>query len=443
MPDVDGPASWSDPKVRTRVGANILALSTAGTAPHYIERRTETTGFLDAKTAIRQVEVHLRLAGFEDRARFPLIDGCLLLPIAKLRHRADGGRTDHKTFQVRDEAGHRLPRLTMEEERELVFRGLWLTARRVLRHDPSDVATGVLFSVVHEGGGDALRRSTEPDVERLRNSPRFVGVALDAANLFHLIAMIPPNDLRRRVVTYEYHEEPAFDDGLAGRAARRVFRSEPGVVVTFETPNADFANSFHFELTAPPDLLIPEGCGQLEVERVFAEAPDPPILDDDRSDLTAHVHYRPVEPITKAEFRARLIPAETGVVWGLRACVVLATALNLLGAAMVWGAPFRTLNQIDRSALATLMLLAPAVVTTALAIRSRHGLTSRMTYGLRATAVVPVIGLFAGTLASSTKPLHLGLARVVWTLSFLACVPMVIRVVSEVSWLRSARKEPI
>lgn len=429
--------------VRMQVGLNILLMSTYGTQPHFLERRTEVVSFVDSTTASRRVEVHLNLSGLVDPEKFPLLNGEILVPIAAVRRFDDEGVARHTAFDVFDERSARLPRLTRYEERELVFFGLVGLAQRVLEHPPSSAAVQVMWSVINgDDGISTLYGNLDDDVQHLVANREFVGFLSEASQNFYLICPLRVPPYRRRVVTYSYGEQPVFDSGLAGKALKRLVSPQPGVSVTCEAPMAAFASSYHFRMEAPTDVIIPKGCAGFVVRRAFAPLPDDPVVDDDRSDQSAHVFYEGSGPIRRATFTARLLPAETGVVWALRACTLAASLLTFLATWAVWCWSRSTLNAIDRSSLTTSMLLVPAVITTGLAIRSRHGLISRMSYGMKATAAAPTLCLFVGTLCSTIKPINIAVARVSWSFGAAVALLAIVRVMNEVRWLASARKVP-
>jgi hypothetical protein len=328
----------------------------------------------------------------------------------------------------------------MVEERRLVALGVWHVARTALQRRPSSDTKATLRRIVL---GTALVDDIlgSADGEVLADDAGFIKLLGVAHRYFFLIAPLPYRRPERRVLTYSFRENPVFQPIITPKdLVARIWRPQPAVKVVCETPAAADCHSYHFELVAPPDLSVRRG--QLVIE---SEALADPVAipDDDRSDASAHAYWTGVGPLARAEFRARLVPQATGLIWALRAVVAATALLLVMGCAFTWSADGSTVAKVDASAVAALFALAPAIVTTALAVRTKHQLTSRMLYGPKIGAIAPSVALYAGALILVLHPPVLWMVRATWTVGAVGGTVCLIRACREAKWLRRVGSEPI
>jgi hypothetical protein len=417
-----------------QMGANILRLAREQTSPSFLTRRVESIEFLDASCARRTVKCYLRLDPFGDTNQWPREAGQLYLPLARISRRKDS----HGNFDMVDETGGQLARLNKAEERGLVFAGVLKAARTLLQHDPGDQTIGALGAIVL--GRQPLeilsRHLNEDDTELLELE--FQAVLLEAHENFYLVAPVtPPADLARRVITYQYDEEIAITPPQRSKAAR-LFFTRSVFYAKFDTPAVADSQSYHVEVLAPPDLAVPHRRSELRVIKPY-QMPDPPILDNDRSDRRAHFFYDGGGPVEQARIDALLVLDTTGITFSMRAAAIVASTLTALGAALAWFGPRRVFSD-NIEAWVTLLIAAPAVVTAIIAIRSGHGMTSRLSRGTRLTAALPAFALFC-TAVAIVATTSQWILRVVWSFAVSIAVVACIRVISERRTLRRARKE--
>lgn len=423
--------------VLNQVGTKLLLMARERTSPGFLMRRFDSVEFIDATTARRTVACHLSLNALRE-AEWPLLNDELLIPLARLRrHDSDGSRT-RTTLRVSDEGDGPVPTLTSLEERTLVNAGVWQTARHLLRRAPSPDTTARIGAIVlGEAPPDSIQKINTRD-KKLVTDARFRSVLLEAYERFYLIVPLVPGDYSRRVITYTFDEQPRVDKLTV--TWRRLLKPQPGPVAFFETPSIADCHSYHFELHAPPDVSIPPRCGRLEVRRGFQAVPDTPIPDDDRSERRLHVYFDGAGPIQSAFVKAQLVPTTTGMTVSMSATVFATSLLILLANIVVWTAPQPRIESFDRDALVTLLLVGPAIATTILAIRSGHELSSRMSWGTKATLILPTLALFAGSLVVTTDPQITWMLKCVWGLALAAAALSISRWTSERLWIRRVRK---
>jgi hypothetical protein len=422
-----------------QVGVNVLRLARERTRPEYLTRRIETAEFVDATTARRSVECHLRLEPFRNVARWPLVAGQLYIPLARLR-RNNGSDIN---FDVTDEAGSVVPTLTRSEERDVVLAGVLQSARQALGSEPKDSTTAVIGYIVFGfDDPDVFERYCHGDDVALVGDTSFQAVLLEAHELAYLIAPLAPGpDYGRRVISYSYDDQPQLQS-RERKWLSRLTQPRPVIVADFDVPAVGDCGSYHFELLAPPDLAIPLGCGQLHITKAFSKGPEPPIVEDDRSERRAHFFYDRGGPVERARARAPLQLASTGILFSMRAAIVAAAMLVATATTLAWLRPERAFNDNNIDSWVTVLLAGPAVVTAIIAIRSGHGLTSRMSRDSRLTAAIPAFALYCCAVAVATQP-PVFVLRTVWGIGLAATVLGCTRLFNEWRTLRRTKAEKV
>lgn len=433
----NGREHTGETRLIAQAGINILRLGQQGTTPPFLARRNETAEFLDSTSARRSVECHLWLSGFSGQEAWPLIAGELYVPLARL-HREDG---THTTFKVVDESGAKLPRLSKSEERDLVLAGVVQVASEVLGHWPDDKTIALLGTIIYgHCHHNSLGLQQNPDCRGLASSEEFMAVLIEAYSRFYLIVPLAPgSDYARRVITYTYDEQPTLDP-KRGTWVADIFWPRPIVIADFEVPAVADTRSFHFELTAPDDVAIPAGCGTLEIERPVRHGGPTTVVDNDRSDRRAHFYYDGGGPVSKSVIHAPLRLADTGITLAMRAVTLAASILMAITAGLAWFGHDEVFDLDGIEAWVTVLLVAPALVTAVIAIRSGHGLTSQMSRDSRLTAALPAFGLFIGAVALAAR-LDIDALRSVLLVGTGASVVACIRLFNERRALRQMMRE--
>ena len=320
----------------------------------------------------------------------------------------------------------------------MVFVGIWQNAKKVLGHTPGPLTVGALGRIVFSEEPLSGLSWVDAADRALQANANFKAILTEARELYFLVAPLDPESYGRRVITYSYEEQPGVDQ-LRPRSFSRLFRPQPFVSAEFEVPAAADCHSFHFELTCPPEVKIPSRCSRLFV-RESEGGDSKEVASDDGSDHRAHVFYSGAGPIDKAVFKSRLILLPTGLVLAMRLLVFATFLLTTVGACAVWLYSQQTLDSIDRASLTTTVLVVPTVITAILAIRSGHGMTSRMALGLRVTLLASATSLYLAALFSLS--LHPWCLRIGWTSAASIAMLCAIRVVLEMCAIHGLKSNP-
>ena len=421
-----------------QVGANVLRLARSGTQPEIMARRIETVEFLDEARVRRTVECHLRLDAVADAEQWPRVGGQLYVPLTLLPRRSDTGLI----VSVFDEAGGRVPRLTTSEERELVLGGVLRNAQQVLGRPPRQrTANYVGLSVLGHRAPAAITAQFHPDDRPLESHSGFVGVLHEAHRLYYVIAALSPApDFGRRVITFCFHAQPEKEDDPRSRK-HRFLRPQPGVIVKLAVPGVGDCISSHVEMLAPDDLAVPAAGAKMDVTKVGDGLMT--VLDDDPSDRRVHFYYDRGGPIGHAMVRVPLMLANSGLAYSMRAAVAVSCLIVACTATASWFGPTSTFDQVEP--WVTVLLVAPAIATAIVAIRSGHGLTSRLSRDTRITAVLPAFVLFWGAVFL-VLPLDRRLWQVIWGAFAIVAALAAIRLHSELRTLgrlRSGARETL
>lgn len=428
----------SDARVR-QVGANILRLGSVPDPP-FVMRRLEQATAVSRVIWHREVELHLDLTAFGDATQWPRLDGYLLVPLARFGRTPmaiDGKRTHrHTAFELVNESGARLPRLTFDEERCLVLAGVLHAARTLLGSEPSAQLREVLKAIVYDREAIAsLTAHGKAPGRALAQVPYFMALLKDAFDFFYLVAPLELPTARRRVLAFTFQapvqQEPP--EGFVERVLKPLVSPDPRYHFSTELPGVGFCHSFHFTVHAPEDLRIVKGSAELVVTTINVDR----YRDDDVSESSAHVHCRTDEPVASANFSAVISPRNSGVVLALLGVTLASAFLVLVGLAFVLFADTKAQNSVDRSALISLFLLGPGVVTTALALRTKNSLASQLLYHPKITAVGACVALYVGLIGSIEQPTNPGVAHFAWFAAFLAIVLCLTRLAFEQGRIRT------
>jgi hypothetical protein len=424
----------------------VLRFAGFRTKPNFLDRRHERVTVIDAQSALREVEVHVRVTpSMTNVTEFPpWRDGRLLVPIARLA-RFDAQRIlVHTPYDLRDENGARVPRLTTRQERGVVTSGIWYHAASAVGGTLTEPVAERLRRIIFRGSSPQSLTLPLPDgtpsqqAVALWGNATFREILIDAHRFFYLLVPVERAEPNRRVFTFSYSDNPRFDVDLTRKLTKRLLTPAPGVIVTCEAPGAADCDSYHFELFAPDETFI--ASAELAIHRTGAPKDEDDVaLNESVSDRSAHCFWTGFGPLDTSNFRAELAPKTTATTWALRGVTLVTGMLLVTGCALSWSLSASNTDSFDRSALATLLLVAPGVITTVLAVHSHHPLTSKMLYGQRATAICANVALYLAALSLIAKPAPIWLVRGAWTLGVLVGLLCLLRTVNEMLWIGKVR----
>ena len=425
------------------VGTNLLTF--VEKFADWVMRRSEAVELVNHAVAVRSVSVDLDLAGLPTSgSQGPrLLDGYLPLPIALLD--ADG----HTTIDVRDETGGRLPRLNRVEERHLLTVGLLHFARSTARragHSPflDEEVIKAIDTIVNDrvwvAGARALQNPELEQGKALLADEAFKAAAEQVAESHFLVALINPEEGRRRVLNYTAteqinttkrserrrlerkqspnagaHRQIASENKTAAEvdtASKQVGSSDEQAGdgdkesvswwrslwrrfsarfldigeedIRFFTPGAGDCVTYHFDLQAPYDLDV---CDTRFAAR--ARPPDTNVIRAwDQSGLTTHAHIFVTikNRITSGDVTTtlRLLPTSvvrSSVISSLFTLASVATGFGLI----LSRSDHSLAHVIDTSSAVAILLLVPGIVAGALATPSRHSMTTKLLFPTRLT----------------------------------------------------------
>jgi hypothetical protein len=270
----------------------LALLRTYTEIAEWVVRRVEAIEFVDDRTVRRRVSVDYTVP--REAVSLQVCDGqsVRVLPLAMMR------RKSMINFDLRDQGGRSLSLLGLRENQALTLGVVRSWASALLAPSASKDADGTpsssrldqLIDDVIAGDQSELALAWD-EIEALELDPRFMAVLERLAGNFVLfgIESAPPGT--RRIVKWCYDEpltllhstssyqghadgpcpgEPVADDEREpvtyGRTGRRQSWLEPDpllaglglqpTLIRFPTPGAELAASFHFEITAPPEVSI-------------------------------------------------------------------------------------------------------------------------------------------------------------------------------------------
>lgn len=396
----------------------VDTLSMARDFPRWVSRREERVRFVNHEITERSVRVDLDLSSYRltDTGVFDLteVGGRYLVPVAVI------SRAQHTTFQIVNESDDRLPRLTADEERFIVYSGLAFLVERELRDRGVEMEAETrnhVWSLVHEPSGTDL--ASNPQIEQARENPMIAAFLDEASRSHYLLVPLDPSRGDRRVITYSWLE-PA-------RTRSEAAEADPGVL-TYSTAirTAGDCRSYHFELSAPPALRVREAT--LSVQPAGDRAAHlEEVHDDDRLATHAHLHLAGVPPTSPGEVTCELSLTSTGLVrTALVSSVFSALIVGAIGLLIWLDGPLDWVNgSVDASSSTALVLLVPAFAGPILAATSNHGLTTTLQLPVRFTMWAGGAGPFLAALALATG-VQGPLRAVLWVVAGVVCVGAVV-----------------
>jgi len=359
----------------------------------WIHRRVESVEFIDETTFRRQVSVDFTVPPAGWIARLPR-STTVLLPLASLR------KERLKRFDLVDEKHRSLPLLTSAQGDELFGRALRALAEQAIRKrgirgvDPHflEELAALPGKTAEEGVGwlNAMLRGCGPGPgarRRVLHEPGIYEWAAKFANEYVLVCPLNAQSGERRVLKYgtdqTRHEPRAFS--LAG--LRR--RLSPLQWFSWVNRRVDFrrvtlaAESFHFEVAAPPDLEITDArfVGVALANRT-ARAVDAGALS------RAHIHISGLTFRDRARVDVKLRAQRTGLLRTAPLIGALTAALLWLGLSRV--GPITSSSRHPAGSLegaAALLLVVPTLLSVYVARPGEHALATSMLLGVRLVLV--------------------------------------------------------
>lgn len=361
--------------VEPLIGADLLAMGSR--FPDWVPRREERFEYLNHAIVRRTVRVDLDLSGFyPDVAAAPRWHGMIVVPVAVLR------RGSHVTFDVRAEDGSLLPRLTADEERGFVYRGVVAQAELVLAGAELSLNTrDLLYRLVHEP-----HDADVPDNEQmgeLRGSAEFSLTLRNVRQFYYLLVPLLPDQGARRVVTFSYLEPIASSPSAEG-AIGAGFPDGPSEKASgvrwlgAEVRGAGDCRSYHLEVVAPPALRILGAT--LKVQGANPGVIPQESVDNDRLETHAHMHLKDVGSLSWGAFACRMMLPATGIVRAAVASSIFTLASLAVVGCLIWlpGLVWFVNSKVDPGASSEAFLLVPGLVGPVLASASNHGLTTTL-----------------------------------------------------------------
>jgi hypothetical protein len=253
-------------------------------SPDWVHRRVERVTFRDDRTVTRQVSVDLTMPTDVPVVEFSKGDAYRIIPLTVMR------RKTLVNFSLSAAGIDQVSMLGLRQNQALVAALLQELALGVLQpdEDPDGPTpslhpdTTTFIRAIAEGDqGDLAEafkkledRTCDAQVTDLMEAPRFRAIANRLVDNFILMVLVPENCVGRLHIRFSYDEalslKPRQSDwfnrkapGDGSEPRRRKDRSticsnfllQP-VAVRFPVPAAENAESFHFEVEAPPDVHI-------------------------------------------------------------------------------------------------------------------------------------------------------------------------------------------
>lgn len=368
----------------TVLGADIFWYLTE--SARWVHRRVEHISFVDDRSIRRYVSVDftLPLNALPSQLRMegdPLLFRGLqvqFVPVARLR------KTPLVQFDICDEAGTAVPVLTRQQNGQVAWSLLVAVAEAVARRvgvatPLSQPLRSALRRVCYVRGTEAeacIDSWMNPidelasDHSRLMQDDTFADFLQNLAYNFLLIAPIPHERARRRLLKFSYLEEldwPSY-------AWRTNLPWEP-VTVDFEVPAIDESEAYHLEIAAPTGL-------ELEEAEMMTFSGDTISADPDGG-AVSHLYASRVASGTDGIAYVSLRPTATGL---LRMSSLFATGVYLLLLVL-----FARLFELRGEAATALLLLLPSVGAAFIVRPGENSLTTRLLFSFR--LVVTTIGL--------------------------------------------------
>jgi hypothetical protein len=390
------------------VGETLLRLTQPGNWYRWLLRRVDSISFPEYHAARRRVEVHVDLDGLGEARESLTVENVLLLPLGRL------DREVHTSVLLLDESGALVPRLTRNEERALVLAGLQRAASQALRAPLDESTLEVITRVATadlgrrprssysgvplpwDHGPEVLRYSI-PETQRARLAANdgFRLLLNQVHETYFFIAPLDAASSPRRVLRYEYTEDPQFvHPSEYRRRLAELFMPQPGVDFSCPAQMAGECDSYHFEVSAPYDLVLCDGGLLTRVEDEAGDESYYLTTDDDASRTSSHIYASFEEVVLSGEFVATLRPYGGGGLVRSAAITSLLPLVFLLGgltAAALHLDHRGWTTDVDPSSSTATILLVPGILPALLASRSRHSLTTKLTFGTRVTMLLSAL----------------------------------------------------
>lgn len=356
----------------------------------WVARRVERVTLAGERRFRRQVSVSYKIpTGIVDVAT-TLGLRALPVPLALLK------KAELMSFDLRDGDDKSLPLLTRRQNGAAATAVLWAAAERTgvpltgnvraaLEHvakDPEDNAAHAL-QLLHLPAGAAelpagWPADQEPPIEYVVQ-----WVINELNDKFLLLADVGPLNALRDFRLAKFSAEETPQDLKATFGAKLAYRPTEW---TFDTPSVAQAASYHFELDAPDGLVVAEGSSLFAATTAGDTNPKTDNFGSERNSTSVLSLTTSAHSIPRAEtYNARvfLMPATEGLI---RSCALSA----IVNAAVLYFATFNweRLARAELDAAVAVLLVAPGVVTLAVARPGEHVLAARLVRWVRRLTLV-------------------------------------------------------
>lgn len=401
-------AEWPDLVWRAALNCRRCALSILILllqCPHWVVRRVERVTFLDDRTVARGVTTDFFIPPAAPRYRTD--DGAVLrlVPLSILR------RKTLVNFGLQDGNGQSLSLVSMRQNQALTEQMVLALAEHVVRV-PLTQDVCALAQAVASGTQEQMVTAWETarNADSSSNARRLLehcaaGPLVERlANNFLLMVTVPEEGSPRRIVRYKYDEPLSlvYKSGGYDPIERAYVRQQrclrpwapqrlaaavgwSSTIIRFPVPAAENGQSFHFEVEAPPGVVIAEA--SLVAGRPGDDDDTRPSWDHVGGGYPVvglHVCDVPNGSLSRAQVGLRLSRA------GWLTTTLIATALTT---ALLWTATLKLGGGDQAQAVATALLTVTAAVVVFVVQHQEHQMASRLVSWVRAAGAVGVVML--------------------------------------------------
>jgi hypothetical protein len=402
LPQANG---WPDEAWRSTFACRECGLRTLivlMNSAKWVMRRVERVSFRDDRTVVRRVSMDFAIPGQAPRYRVPGGGMVCLLPLTVMR------RKTLVNFGLTDANGQALSLVSLRHNQALTEQMILALAEVTPGVRPTaeieEFANAIAFGSQARltAAFDAAHRNhAGPDVRRLLEDRGAERLLRRLANNFLLLVTVDVDGPLRRIVRFEYDEpltltykKSGYDSDLkeyraesrplAGWHPRRLAASLGLIptVIRFPTPAAENTTSYHFEVEAPPGVVI-------QSASMVAGRPNehcPPSWDHVAGGLPVvglHVVDVPNGSMSRVQVALRL--SRRG--WLTTTVLAALTTTALLFAVAL----FRSPSGSTTSDVATALLTITAAVVVFVAKPPEHQMASRLVTTVRLAAGVSTV----------------------------------------------------
>lgn len=436
--------SWPDVAWRDTFACRECALRTLimlMNGAQWVMRRVERVAFYDDRAAGRRVSVDFVVPGQAPRYCLTGDRAVCLIPLAVMR------RKTLVNFSLTDADGSALSLVSMRHNQALTEQMI-LALADITPHvqctpQVEAFAHAVAFgtqSELTEGFDDALAGQLGADVRQLIMDPAAERLLRRLANNFLMLVTVDDVGPLRRIVRFSYDEPLTLTYKRSGYDVRSMaYVNEPKVlkpwnrmrlataigwsptVIRFPTPAAENTASYHFEIEAPPGVVL-ASASMVAGRPTEDNAPSWDHVAGGLPVVGLHVVDVPNGSMSRAQVSLRL---------DRRGWLSLSMLASVLSAGLLWATAILPAARGQSPAAAAALLTITAAVVVFIAQPAAHQMASRLVTSVRAAAAISVILLITvGAVITFTTP-SVGWLRAAAIIASL-CTSLVV-----VAWLRA------